>query len=194
LNSVTRAWRRLKTLAGRRIYGWAEYYRRHGAKIGYCPVFANPVLAEPHLCEIGDNCWLTVGVVLQNHDGGIAMLHRAGRTDAVNVVGKIVIRDNVFVGTRSVIMGDVEIGPNAIVAAGSIVTKDVPPETVVGGVPAKPICTIDEYLARYTSEEATLWCPGEGRITSTVIEHFMKNGQRGKKALRLRSGKSNLTA
>ena len=47
------------------------------------------------------------------------------------------IGDDVWIGTRSVIMTGVRIGDGAIVAAGSVVTKDVDPYTIVGGVPAK---------------------------------------------------------
>lgn len=51
----------------------------------------------------------------------------------------IVIHDNVWIGTRTTILKGVTIGEGAIVAAGAIVTKNVPPHTLVGGVPAKII-------------------------------------------------------
>lgn len=73
-------------------------------------------------------------------------------------VGKIDIRDNVFVGYHAIIMPNVTIGPNAIVAAGAVVTKDVPPNTIVGGVPAKPIGKVDEYVERMkTQTDAYPW-------------------------------------
>lgn len=53
--------------------------------------------------------------------------------------GSIEIYDNSFIGAKAVIMPNVKIGPNAIVAAGSVVTKDVPEGAVVGGNPAKII-------------------------------------------------------
>ena len=53
----------------------------------------------------------------------------------------IVIQDHVWIGTRSLILQGVTVGEGAIVAAGSVVTKDVAPYTIVGGVPAKPIGT-----------------------------------------------------
>lgn len=55
----------------------------------------------------------------------------------------IVIEDDVWIGAGAVITDGVHIGQGAVVAAGAVVTKNVPPHTVVGGVPAKPIKTID---------------------------------------------------
>ncbi len=51
----------------------------------------------------------------------------------------ILIKSNVWIGGRSIILGGVEIGEGAIVAAGSVVVKDIPPYTIVAGVPAKVI-------------------------------------------------------
>lgn len=51
--------------------------------------------------------------------------------------GAIIIEDEVWLGANSIILSGVTIGKGAIVAAGSVVTKDVPPYTIVGGNPAK---------------------------------------------------------
>jgi acetyltransferase-like isoleucine patch superfamily enzyme len=53
------------------------------------------------------------------------------------ITGNISIEDDVLVGTNSVILPGVTIGKGAIIAAGSIVTKNVPPNTIYGGMPAK---------------------------------------------------------
>ena len=54
-------------------------------------------------------------------------------------IKNISIDDDVWIGANAVILGGVNIGRGAIVAAGSVVSKDVPPHTVVGGVPARTI-------------------------------------------------------
>ncbi|MGB8982969.1 MAG: acyltransferase, partial [Anaerolineales bacterium] len=55
----------------------------------------------------------------------------------------IVIEDDVWLGAGAIVTDGVRVGKGAVVAAGAVVTKDVAPHTVVGGVPAKPIKTID---------------------------------------------------
>jgi len=51
----------------------------------------------------------------------------------------VVIEDDVWIAARSIILPGVTIGKGAVIAAGAVVTKDVPPYTVVGGVPARKI-------------------------------------------------------
>ena len=59
--------------------------------------------------------------------------------EKMSVKGDTVIGNDVWIGTRSIIMDGVSIGHGAVVAANTVVTKDVPPFAVVGGVPAKII-------------------------------------------------------
>ena len=62
------------------------------------------------------------------------------------IVGNITVGDNVYFGIQSVIMPGVKIGNNVIVGACSVVTKDVPDNCVVAGIPARVINTREAYL------------------------------------------------
>jgi maltose O-acetyltransferase len=59
--------------------------------------------------------------------------------DLPDTYGRVSIGDNVWIGGRSIILQGVKIGEGAVVAAGSVVTRDVDAYEVVAGVPAKPI-------------------------------------------------------
>ncbi|KXK08969.1 MAG: 2,3,4,5-tetrahydropyridine-2,6-dicarboxylate N-acetyltransferase [Microgenomates bacterium OLB22] len=65
--------------------------------------------------------------------------HDLGDAHFSPIIAPVTIEDYVFIGPRSIILPGVTIGKGAIVAAGAVVTKDVPTMTIVGGVPAKEI-------------------------------------------------------
>ncbi len=85
--------------------------------------------------RIGDYCMIGGGTLIcgvnHGHDLGMPMRHQQSQSS------EIVIKDDVWIGMGCVITRGVVIGEGAIVSAGSVVIKDVPPMSVVGGVPAK---------------------------------------------------------
>jgi len=122
----------------------AEYFRQQGAHIGVdCRLLIRELSSEPFLIRIGNHCTIAGDVALLTHDGGTWVFTE--ELPSLQGFGMIDIRDNCFIGYRSTILPDVQIGPNSIVAASAVVTKDVPPGTVVAGCPAKTICTLEEY-------------------------------------------------
>lgn len=68
-------------------------------------------------------------------------------------IGCIEIMDNVFIGSNSVILYNVRIGPNVIIGSGSVVTRDCEPNSVYAGVPAKKIGTFDEFVKKRIHQE-----------------------------------------
>lgn len=97
----------------------------------------------PWLIEIGDNVTISSNVTILTHDASPC---KAG---CGTKVGKIKIGNNVFIGTRTIVLANVKIGDNVIVGAGSVVAKDLPPNGVYGGSPAKRICSFEEWQAKY---------------------------------------------
>lgn len=136
----------IKKLA-RIILSNEQYARYLGVKIGGGNLIAdkNHWPSEPYLVTIGNHCQLTSGVKIFTHGG--AMVARV-KYPKFDVFGKVVIGDRVYIGTNSLIMPGVKIGNSSMVAAGSVVTKSVPPNMVVGGNPARILCTVDEYIER----------------------------------------------
>ncbi len=87
---------------------------------------------------LGDGCQIGHGVVFATLNHGLAPSDRKTTYPAPIVLGR-----NVWVGANATILQGVTIGDNAVVAAGAVVTKDVAPNTIVGGVPARVIRTIE---------------------------------------------------
>lgn len=124
-----------------------ENYARHiGVKIGKgCFISTRAWSTEPYLVTIGNHVQLTKGVAIHTHGGGNSIRWKDPDFD---VFGKVIIEDWVYIGSYSQIMPGVFIGEGALIAAGSVVTKSVPPHMVVGGNPARIICTTDDYYKK----------------------------------------------
>ena len=130
---------------------YIKILRKEGISIGEgCTINKDVVFGtEPYLISIGNNVRVTLGVKFITHDGGLFVPRNLGLIDKkADKIGKIKIGNNVNIGWNAIIMPGVTIGNNVIIATGSIVVKDVPDGTVVAGVPAKKIETIEEYVEK----------------------------------------------
>lgn len=95
----------------------------------------------PYLISIGDNCSIASEVRLLAHDATTFKF-----TGGYTRLGRIEIRDNCFIGERAIILPGVTIGPNVLVAAGSLVNRDIPPNSCVAGVPARVYAKFDAFI------------------------------------------------
>ena len=93
------------------------------------------------LVRIGRNCLIAANVSLLDSDGHGVSLADRGKANPISE--PIVIEDNVWIGANTIVLKGVTIGRGAIVAAGSVVTRDVAPMTLVGGNPARTIKALD---------------------------------------------------
>lgn len=128
-----------------------KYWRNKGAIIGSdCSIHPTVNMgSEPYLVSIGNHVRINAGTSINTHDGGlwvVRYIHKEYKD--VDTFGKVMIGNNVHIGTNAVIMPGVSIGNNCIVGVGAIVTKNVPDNSVVAGVPAKIIETLDVYIQK----------------------------------------------
>lgn len=93
-----------------------------------------PTISVTGTVSIGKNCRIAPHVIIMDSD-----FHDVGDRLSAGKEGKIIIEDNAWVATRAMVLKSVHIGKGAVVAAGAVVTKDVPAYTIVGGIPAKVI-------------------------------------------------------
>ncbi len=120
-------------------------------------IYGDPISmfgSEPWIITLGNNVHITREVLFVTHDGG-TLLFRNQIPD-LEITAPITVGNNVYIGVRSIILPGVTIGDNCIIAAGSVVTKDVPDNSVVGGIPAKFIKTSADYLEGIKSKSLHL--------------------------------------
>ena len=130
-----------------------EYLRKHHVfgHIGKNSIWRDrliPLYSERIF--MGDNMRCGSKVLFITHDVIHSMLNNRENKDYEfkERVGDIRIGNNVFIGSNSTILYDVNIGSNVIIGAASLVNKDIPSNTVVAGVPARRICSFDEFVEK----------------------------------------------
>lgn len=104
--------------------------------------------SEPYLIFIGEGTTVSKDVQFLTHDGSTRVFRKNDKYKNVLRFGSIHVGSNCFLGARAIIMPGVAIGDNSIVAAGAVVTKDIPENEIWAGVPAKKISTVDVFAEK----------------------------------------------
>lgn len=137
---------------GKELAVFAPLYCEYGVNINVgkgCFVNYNCTFLDVAPITLGNNVWLGANVTLAtpNHpfiaEERLPADYPDGNHD-LEYASPIVIEDNCWICSSATICGGVTIGENSIVAAGAVVNRDVPPNSIVAGVPAKVIRQIDE--------------------------------------------------
>ncbi len=195
LKLVSKLYRRVKSRLDSMKYDEFNrevYFRKLGMQVGENNrIYPENLGAEPYLVKIGSHCTIAAGVSFITHDGAGWVF--TDEIPSVQKYGVIEILDNCFIGLKAIIMPGVKVGPNSIVAAGSVVTKDVPANTIVGGSPAKHICDIDQYkdkLIKMWSEQkppgylkelddgrvySSKYIDSEKKLNRNILEEHLKD-------------------
>ncbi|HGM5582914.1 TPA: acyltransferase [Pseudomonas putida] len=148
-----------------------KYARSIGVKVGQGVKFygMHPGMfgSEPWLIELGDNVHIVSGCNFATHDGGVLILRH--RLPTLEITKPIKIGSNVYIGLNCTILPGVHVGDDVIIAAGSVVTKDVPSGSVVAGVPARVIKTVKAYEEKVVNESL-----GFGHLSAEEKEKKLK--------------------
>lgn len=158
-NDLSTIWRKLyfmliPTCGGRTRYLYKQRKMFHylGNKIMWQP---RKFPADPEFISLGDNVKISANVEFVNHDIISAMLNdKYDCKDFKNHQGCIRIGSNVMIGANTMIMPNVQIGNNVVIGGGSIVTKDIPDNSVAAGIPCRIIGTIEKLEEKYRNIES----------------------------------------
>lgn len=116
------------------IHLGATFFNPNGVKIGDNSIIGDHCFLDGRApLTIGNHTDIASQVLIYNDE------HDINSPTFANSFGPVIIGDYVFIGPRAIILPNIKIGNGAVVAAGAVVTKDIPPFEIWGGVPAKKI-------------------------------------------------------
>lgn len=138
---------------------YLNYLRKSGFKIGDNTYLQSPKtfridLTRPSLITIGSDCFFNVRNSVIAHDVASRVFIKK-YNDYLPSEGRITIGNNVVFGSDVTVLKGVTIGNNCIIGLGSVVTRDIPSNSVAIVTPARVICSADEYYEKRKKEVFT---------------------------------------
>ncbi|MDR0605206.1 MAG: acyltransferase [Bacteroidales bacterium] len=154
---------------------YINYLRKKGVSIGSGCIVRDVLsiridITHPSLVTIGDNVDMNKDFELLTHDWGSHVFVRK-YNDFIPHHKRVEIGNNVYFGTKCVVLAGAKIGDNCVIGACSLVNGGIPANSVAAGIPAKVICSIDEYYEKRKSEYI-----GEGiDLARSIQERFNRS-------------------
>lgn len=131
---------------------FVSYLRANGVKVGDNVKFRFPKsttidVSRPSLVELGSNLDINANFTVMTHDFGTYVFRNTFH-DYVSSSGRVKIGSNIYFGRDVTILKGVTIGDNCIVGLGSVVTHNIPSNSVAVGNPCRVICTLEDYYKK----------------------------------------------
>lgn len=131
---------------------YITYLRHNGVEIGEGTYFQSPSttvvdLSRPSLITIGKNCFFNNYVELYSHDWVTHVFLHSNRR-FINSSGRITIGNNVAFGRHVIVLKGVTIGDNCFIGANSVVSHNIPANSIAVGSPAKVIMSLEDYYQK----------------------------------------------
>ena len=180
--TLKRLWQSFRLLTIRSASARTEYIRKkhvYGAIGENCSIQKRKVPLYANLIRLGNNVHIASNVSFLTHDvsyltlNNMADIVEQGRVQ--ERIGCIEIGDNVFIGSGTHILYDTKIGSNVIIGTCSVITKDIPDNCVVAGVPAKVIGTFDDYVEKMKVQQYPPELRPRGQEVSDELAKLMWN-------------------
>lgn len=127
---------------------------------------------RPYLIEFGDNVDINDNFTIMTHDFGTYVFRNLFH-DFVPSSGKVKIGSNIYFGRDVTILKGVTIGDNCIIGLGSVVTRDIPSNSVACGIPCKVMCSLEEYYEKRKKESIN----ESLELGRTIIEKLKREPQ-----------------
>ena len=122
-----------------------DIFAKVGKNFYFCP---RKIPVDPKLIKFGDNVSVATEVQFVNHDVIHKVFNNFFEKNIEKFYGCIEIKNNVFIGSRTIIMPNVTIGPNVIIGSGTIITKSIEESGVYVGNPIKKIGEFNELYKK----------------------------------------------
>ncbi len=149
---------------------WA---RELGVKIGndcrLISVFPSTFSSEPYLVSIGDHVSMT-GPQFLTHDGAVWIFRE--QFPDIELFGRIQVGNNVFVGYGAILLPNTVVSDCSVIAAGAVVKGKFPPRVVLGGVPARILCPVEDYFQRNREHFSYSRRTASGNKKEHVMRHL----------------------